>query len=672
MALRTKTTLLVGLFFLLYTWGVKAQVKVEVEGRVEVARGQNVTIPCLYTTDDGIGGLTIEWFYLEPTGKRHRIYLQDPTMRIEDTATPFTGRIKVDVNGSQGNGQVILTIMDARLGDEADFICRIKSLTDGSHEGVTQLRVFERPDIPTIEGVDTAIWYTNIKPVKIGSCEAKNGYPRPNITWYKDNSPLVNIPNEVSVVPLVTMDSSGLYSVRSELSLNVVKEDKDSDFYCEVNYLTVGGNAMMESNKIKILVNYPTDEVNLWVKSPKRDIKEGDTVELQCQGNGYPQPTFTFRQGGEDLKSNSNVLELRDVSRHNSGVYECFTLNAENFNDVVGNTTLLVNYLDPAVVSPDDTHMLFQGEELNASCNALSSLNTHIVWMKNGVKVATGNILLLRDIVYDMAGTYECMVTVPQLVGMETSSALQLIVQGQPEILKPQITSLEETVESTVVLTCRARGYPKPTIIWKSPEVQIDTVSSNETEDEVVSMASVKVTSDMNVTCNAVNQNGNKEVLFSIKASEFLHALLVYVLVIQTDTAIPPKKIKRESSGVIIAVLIICLLLLAVLGSVLYFLYKKGKICGRSGKQDLTKEKTSRDNIVVEMKRDNTEEAVLLAVNGDKKPGEQEFSLPTHPSLIHLYRSSHYVSQGNYEQKDDTKRSQRLCGDEWEGTSKEG
>lgn len=41
-------------------------------------------------------------------------------------------------------------------------------------------------------------------------------------------------------------------------------------------------------------------------------------------------------------------------------------------------------------------------------------------------------------------------------------------------------------------------------------------------------------------------------------------------------------------SGVAIAVIIICLLLIAILGSVLYYLYKKGKLpCGRSGKQDL-------------------------------------------------------------------------------------
>lgn len=33
-----------------------------------------------------------------------------------------------------------------------------------------------------------------------------------------------------------------------------------------------------------------------------------------------------------------------------------------------------------------------------------------------------------------------------------------------------------------------------------------------------------------------------------------------------------------------------------------------------------TKEKSNKDNAVVEMKSDNTEEAVLLGVNGEKQP----------------------------------------------------
>ncbi|KAJ3591159.1 hypothetical protein NHX12_009106 [Muraenolepis orangiensis] len=485
-------------------------------------------IPCLYTTDDGIGGLKMEWFYLVPTGQKLRIYYQDTTMRNVELGTPFTDRVKVDSEDSKGTGQVNLTIMEAKLGDEMDFFCQVTSLTDGIDEGRTQLRVFETPDVPTIE--------------------------------------------EVSVDTQMTKESNGLFSVKSELNLKVVKEDKDSVFYCEVNYPITGGFGMQESRRINISVNYPTDMVTLWVQSPKGDIKEGDTVSLQCRGNGNPQPIFTFKYK------------------------ECW----------------------------GTPHCL---STLNASCNALSSLDTHTVWTKNGSEVAKGNTLSLRDVGYDMAGAYVCMVTVPQLVGLTTSGELQLIVKGVPEIMDPENTSLEEMMNSMVVLTCSARGVPAPAITWKSTEMQNVSVSSNYTEDGVVSAATVEVTSDMNVSCIASNLHGKEEVLFSIKAitptsipsSNTTNSTV-------TPTSIPSSNTTNstESKGVIIAVLIICLLLLAVLGSVLYFLYKKGKLCGRSGKQDLTKEKTSRDNIVVEMKSDNTEEAVLLAVNGDKKhPGEQ-------------------------------------------------
>lgn len=63
-------------------------------------------------------------------------------MKNREPNTRFTDRIKINSSGSKGQGQVNLTIMDVQLEDEVDFICRIKSLTDGSDEGHTQLRVF--------------------------------------------------------------------------------------------------------------------------------------------------------------------------------------------------------------------------------------------------------------------------------------------------------------------------------------------------------------------------------------------------------------------------------------------------------------------------------------------------------------------------------------------------
>ncbi|XP_078140498.1 melanoma cell adhesion molecule b isoform X1 [Centroberyx gerrardi] len=625
MAVRDAASLLVGLLVLFHTWGAAwAVVEVNMEDRVEAFRGDTVQITCMFTST-GSGDLMAQWLYMTQLGLRQRIYYQDTTMNIMDQGTPFTDRISV--NGSGATGELVLTITDVQLEDELDFICQINGVTAGNGEGRTQLRVFETPEFPSIEQVHTGIWVGNENPSKIGSCEAKNGFPRPNITWYRDNTPMQNVPDEVTVLYQVTRESSGLFSVKSELSMKVMKEDKDALFYCEVSYFVPGGIRMTETNRINITVHYPSTAISVWVESPKGEIKEGDTVEIQCRGNGNPQPPFTFKHEENEMTPDSNVLVLENVTRLNNGLYHCVTLDLDTYEELMGNTSVFVNYLDAAVVMPGDTSVLSQGEGLNATCNALSSLSTHAAWFKNGEEVSKGHTLTLKDAAFDTAGTYVCVVTVPEIEGMETSGVLRVLVQGPPEISEPVNTAIEENVESTVNLSCHARGFPTPSITWSSSDGQVlKTVSHKETENGVHSVVSVKVTSDINAFCNASNDYGTDAMAFSIKAITLTTTTPTTTTTTTTSTtvkaatAIPPKKIKKEGSGVVVAVIIICILLLAILGSVLYFLYKKGKICGRSGKQDLTKEKSNKDNIVVEMKSDNTEEAVLLGVNGDKKP----------------------------------------------------
>lgn len=52
----------------------------------------------------------------------------------------------------------------------------------------------------------------------------------------------------------ITTESSGLFSVQSELSMMVVKENKDDEFYCEVTYFVPGETRMTESKRINITV----------------------------------------------------------------------------------------------------------------------------------------------------------------------------------------------------------------------------------------------------------------------------------------------------------------------------------------------------------------------------------------------------------------------------------
>lgn len=58
----------------------------------------------------------------------------------------------------------------------------------------------------------------------------------------------------VNIVTLVTKESSGLYTVQSDLHYKVTKEDKDAHFSCEVSYFVPGAVRMSESKGINITV----------------------------------------------------------------------------------------------------------------------------------------------------------------------------------------------------------------------------------------------------------------------------------------------------------------------------------------------------------------------------------------------------------------------------------
>uniref|UniRef100_A0A6Q2ZJG6 Ig-like domain-containing protein n=1 Tax=Esox lucius TaxID=8010 RepID=A0A6Q2ZJG6_ESOLU len=572
-----------------------AKVEVNMEDRVEVYLGNPAQITCMFTVPVNTDDLT-------KTKNRLRLYYGDRDMETVDK--PFQD--KVSVMRSVNSGEVVLTIKDVVLEDEREYICQVNESSGTIGVGRTSLKVFVAPDRSLIEGVYTGISVESSLS-KIGRCVTENGYPMPNITWYRDQTPLQKKPNEVDVKSVVTQHPNGLYRVESDLYLKVVKEDERSVFYCEVSYFTPGRTMMTETDKIKITVFYPTTSVNVRVGSPKGLVKEGDTVEVRCHADGKPEPPMTITHNGVRnpclVTLEQNFLVLSDVTRQVSGIITCSALNTETFEEISGNAELFVHFLDPAVLSPKGSHVMKKGADLNVTCNALSSLNTHTEWFKKGKKVADGHMLVLKDAGFETTGTYVCEVTVPSLPGLRTNGSLHVIVQAAPEIQKSDdIIHLEKNTEEVVKLNCHVRGNPSPVITWSSSDQSLEE-SHKQTENGVLSVVSFTVSSDIMAYCNASNNLGNDSVSFRIKAS----------------TINSPEKVKKEGSGVIIAVIIVCILLLAILGSVLYFLYKKGKIpCGRSGKQDLTK--PGKDNIVVEMKSDNTEEAVLLGVNGDNKP----------------------------------------------------
>uniref|UniRef100_A0A3B3XIK1 Ig-like domain-containing protein n=2 Tax=Poecilia mexicana TaxID=48701 RepID=A0A3B3XIK1_9TELE len=639
--------LLLGLLCLLHTWGARAAVEVNMEDKVEAFLGDTAQITCMFKSDDfgGSGGMTVEWHYVKNSKDYQQIYNQDSLQSTVVKNTPYSERITVDTTGN--NGEVVLTIRDVQLSDdEVAFNCYVKIIGEGSGEGSTKLKVFKTPEDPIIQGVGQGISVGD-EMTKIASCEVKNGYPKPKITWYRDKMPLHNIPNVVKVDHTITSQSSGLFSVNSDLNMKVEKKDKDAVFYCEVTFLVPGAEKMLETNDINITVLYPPTTVNMLVKPSEGKIKEGDTVEILCTSDGNSESQY-FTIDNKDVSR----LKLENVTRHDTRFYECSVEDFENFVKLSTNISVEVNYLDEVVIEPTGSVLVDWKKEFSATCNASSSLGIKTTWFKNGKEVVKGYHLSLKAVTYDTAGTYDCVVTVPEIQGMQANSSLQVTVQGPPEIIEKQLNE-EETDERELELTCQVRSYPTPNITWGTTNGKIISSSNHMTNVGAKSVAKVQVniTSNTTVFCNASNEFGKDSATYIIKFTKHTTTPATTTTTIspttitaanttnntstsiiaakpkskaKTETPKPQEKAQKGSYGVVIAVIIICILLLAILGSVLYFLYKKGKICNRSGKKDFTKEKSSKDKIVVEMKSDNTEEAILLGVNGEKQlPNDQ-------------------------------------------------
>uniref|UniRef100_A0A3B3IES1 Melanoma cell adhesion molecule a n=2 Tax=Oryzias latipes TaxID=8090 RepID=A0A3B3IES1_ORYLA len=591
------------LFHILLVRSVLGKVKLTMVDNLEVYLGDSASIPCHYSFTDiekEPSFFMIQWFVKAAgNGTRVRIYYADVSQQVIDNNTDYSGRIEVKLEEKEA----ILVIRKVQLSDEREFFCQVNGLAAGTNESRTNLRVFHPPESPVIEGALTGISVTKQGLSKVASCEVRNGFPKPNITWYKNEKYLTPVPDKANILILVTRESSGFYSVQSTLDYKVEKEDKNSLFLCEVSFAVPGAIRTTNTRAINITVHYPTTTMKLWKELPQGLVKEGDTVKLGCQGDGNPPPHVIFNRGQEPnkvLNSSGNILTLTSVSRKDSGVYTCRPLGVDESSKVKGEMELAVHYLDPAFVVPKDSEMMLRGEELTATCNALSSLPTSTVWYKDRKKVGQGHTLHLTDASYQTSGEYKCEVTVPSLPALRTSGSVHIIVQGSPEMEGgEQEVQLEEAVGRTVNLSCKAVGHPRPSISWTIAGSQSWKEIVNQAhEDSVNSVVSIEVTSDVSATCNASNDMGTEAKIYHIKAN--------------------PRIMKfPEGRGIIIVVIILCLLLLAFLGSILYFLHKKSKLPCK-----FTKEKTATDD--VEKKTNAKPETTPLNIPNSEKKGPND------------------------------------------------
>uniref|UniRef100_A0A670Y9Y3 Melanoma cell adhesion molecule n=1 Tax=Pseudonaja textilis TaxID=8673 RepID=A0A670Y9Y3_PSETE len=414
--------------------------------------------------------------------------------------------------------------------------------------------------------------------IQIATCTARNSFPAPSIVWYKNREALRPKDEETAIHATVITESSGLITIRSMLSARVAKEDREAQFHCQVNYTLMGTNktAVSESFRINVL--------RLRVITLAIRLKEGDNVTLICEGDGNPPPAYTFFKNEVSLLSldpvptSPFILLNHGMTIYKQRLYECTLPN-----------------LDVPTIFSVGPQEPMEGEDLVLTCSTTGSGPLKYQWKKKGKHIGDGAVLNLTSITYEKMGNYTCVVTMPDFPGWVRSRHVIIAVRGRHG-------GAPRSPREVVDLTCTFYSVPRMNISWSTSNGTVHTSRRKYYYNSTLSVLVTKEILTSGLNCTGENELGSENQHFPLCKAQ-------------------------ESKGVIIVAVIVFLLVFAVLGAVLYFLHKKGKLaCGRSGKQEITRPEAHKDEIVVEVKSDKLpEEAGLLqGANGEKRsPGDQ-------------------------------------------------
>ncbi|XP_058136382.1 basal cell adhesion molecule [Dasypus novemcinctus] len=508
--------------------GAQAEVQVSVPPLVEVMRGEPVVLDC--TPFRAQDHFTLEWFLTDRSGARH-LLAEAELQGSERQGTVLSAQGRSPPYQLDPRGRLVLA--EAQVGDERDYVCVVRAGAAGTAEATARLRVYAKPETTEVLPNKGTLSVIEDFAQEIATCFSRNGNPAPQITWYR-NQQRLEVPLEVNKEGYMSIrtvrEASGLLSLTSTLYLRLRKADRDARFHCAAHYeLPDNGHGRLDGPAFGLTLHYPTEHVQFWVGSPSTTdgwVREGDSVQLLCRGDGSPSPEYTFFRFQEQQETvlNTNLdgnLTLERVQRSQSGTYGCRVEDYDAAEDAQLSQTreLRVAYLDPLTLSAGEELSLNLSSSAAVNCSVRGLPAPTLRWTKDAVPLGNGPVLPLSSVTFDSAGTYVCEASLPTVPLLSRTQSFQLLVQGLPE-LRPETTQPKaeggwmEGDEAKLI--CSARGYPEPKFRW-SQAGGSPAEPAPGGQGWVSSALTLKVTGALSrdgVSCEAYNLHGSSRHVF--------------------------------------------------------------------------------------------------------------------------------------------------------------
>ncbi|XP_059613324.1 neural cell adhesion molecule 2 isoform X1 [Phlebotomus argentipes] len=367
-----------------------------------------------------------------------------------------------------------LLVDDIKLSDEGMYRCRVDFRNSPTRNLKINFTVIEPPDRPIIYDARRMDRTKLIEPYSEGSdvtliCEVSGGRPRPNVTWYLDNTVIdesfEHRPDGVTV---------------NHLSYpNIGRQHLNARLVCVAS----NTNLTPPNNKVVILdVNLKPVAVHILTK--ERVVSADRRYDVECKSSGSrPEAVITWWKGSRQIKRMSkNFSETGNQSLSvltftptvdDDGKY--LTCRAENpfiaDSALEDKWRLVVHYM-PVVtlkmgssLNPDD---IKEGDDVYFECDIRSNPKPYkMAWFHDGNElhhnigngiILSDQSLVLQSVSRNSAGDYTCLAA--NIEGKGTSNPVTLRVRYAPICAVEHEEVLGALKHETLTLKCEVDASP--------------------------------------------------------------------------------------------------------------------------------------------------------------------------------------------------------------------
>ncbi|XP_041563042.1 basement membrane-specific heparan sulfate proteoglycan core protein isoform X19 [Drosophila elegans] len=286
----------------------------------------------------------------------------------------------------------------------------------------------------------------------------------------------------------------------------------------------------------------PPPQDRLYIQPEEVNGYEGESFRLSCQFTSGASLHYDWLLNGSPLSSsaprnvqiNGNVLEVRDASYRDSGIYTCAAFDQRTRRNLTADARVNIEPREeppiddgakPRIVPLPENVNIIQGQDYSITCEASGTPHPSIKWAKVHDQLAVNvhinsNTLTIYGARPENRGPYSCFAVNSH--GTEQSSTnIDIEPRERPNIRIQPETQQTVLVGGQAAIYCTAHGIPEPTVEWVRVDGQPLTPRHTTREEPgYMIIEDIQVADDGQYECRARNIAGEATGVASIVVHE--------------------------------------------------------------------------------------------------------------------------------------------------------